>query len=61
MTSRLAEKKLEGNLKGEGMVQGGIIIFGKDGKARFAYEEETGKDLPVNDILAAVRAVDAET
>ena len=61
MTSRLAEKKLEGNLKGEGMVQGGIIIFGKDGKARFAYEEETGKDLPVNDILAAVRAVDAES
>lgn len=60
MNSRLAEKKLEGNLIGEGMVQGGIIIFGTDGKARYAYEEETGKDLPVDDILAAVRAVEEE-
>lgn len=42
------------------MVQGGIVIFGTDGKARYAYEEETGKDLPVDDILAAVRAVEEE-
>lgn len=61
MTARLGEKNLEGNLKGEGMVQGGVIIYGKDGKAKYAYEEETGKDLPVDDILAAVKAVEEET
>ena len=61
MTARLGEKKLEGNLIGEGMVQGGVIIYGKDGKAKYAYEEETGKDLPVDDILAAVKAVEEET
>jgi hypothetical protein len=57
MTARLSEKGLEGNLKGEGMVQGGIIIFGKDGNAKFTYREETGSPLPVDDILAAIEAV----
>ena len=57
MTARLAEKGLEGNLKGEGMVQGGIIIFDKDGKAQYAYKEETGSPLPIDDILVAVGAV----
>ena len=57
MTARLSEKGLEGNLKGEGMVQGGIIIFGNDGKAKFAYEEETGSPLPIDDIVNAIEAV----
>ena len=60
MTARLAEKGLEGNLKGEGMVQGGIIIFDKDGKAQYAYKEETGSPLPIDDILVAVEAVKSE-
>lgn len=57
MNKRLKAKNLEGNMKGEGLVQGGIIIFGKDGKAKYCYEEETGSEVPVNDILAAVYAV----
>jgi len=57
MTKRLAEKGMSGNMKGEGIVQGGIVIFGKDGKAKYAYEEETGKEIPVDDILSAVNAV----
>lgn len=57
MNQRLNEKGLEGNLKGEGMVQGGIVILGKDGKAKFAYREETGKEIPVDDILAAIQSV----
>lgn len=58
--SRLKEKDLEGNMKGEGLVQGGVIIFGKDGKAKYAYEEVTGSELPVDDISAAIRAVREE-
>lgn len=57
MTARLDKKGLEGNLKGEGMIQGGIIIFGKNGKARFSYQEETGSPLPIDDIMAAVAEV----
>ncbi len=57
MTARLNEKGLSGNLKGEGLVQGGIIVFGRDGKAKFAYREETGKEVPIHDIISAVNAV----
>jgi hypothetical protein len=57
MTARLNKKGLEGNLKGEGILQGGIVIFGKDGEAKFAYKEETGTPLPVDEIKAAIEAV----
>ena len=55
--SRLKEKKIEGNLVGEGVKQGGVIVFGKDGTPKYAYYEKTGKELPVEDILAAIQAV----
>ncbi len=57
MTARLKDKGLEGNLKGEGIVQGGIVIFGKNGEPKYAYEEETGSPLPMDEIKAAVEAV----
>jgi len=57
---RLKEKKISGNLTGEGLIQGGIIIFDKNGKARYAYREETGFEVPINDIIAAVREVNTE-
>ena len=56
---RLAKKNISGNLKGEGLVQGGIILFDKTG-ARYAYREDTGAEVPVDDIIAAVRHIRAE-
>ena len=50
-------KKISGNLKGEGLIQGGIIIFDKHGKARYAYIEQTGSEIPIDDIIRAVRMV----
>ncbi len=53
-------KKIAGNLKGEGLIQGGIIIFDKTGKARYAYREETGSEVPIDDIISAVKIVRGE-
>lgn len=54
---RMKSKNIEGNMKGEGLRQGGVIIFDKNGVPKFAYEEITGQELPVEDIAAAVKAV----
>ena len=37
-----------------------IVVFDKEGKARFAYEEEVGKELVIEDIVAALKAVQAD-
>ena len=55
LSERLQSKNITGNMKGEGLVQGGIIIFDKAGVA--AYREETGSEIPIRDILLAIRAV----
>jgi len=57
---RLSKKNISGNMTGEGLTQGGIIIFDKNGKARYAYREETGSEVPINDIIAAVKMAKAE-
>jgi hypothetical protein len=51
---RITNKKIDGNMKGEGLVQGGIIFFGKDGNAKYVYEEDTGSDLPVADFISVL-------
>ena len=55
--SRTKERNIEGNLVGEGLVKGGVIIFSKDGTPKYAYREVVGQELPVETILAAVHAV----
>jgi hypothetical protein len=57
LSGRLQSKNITGNMKGEGLVQGGIILFDKAGVARYAYREETGSEIPIRDILLAIRAV----
>ncbi|KAL7484051.1 hypothetical protein ACHAW6_009696 [Cyclotella cf. meneghiniana] len=57
MNNRLKEKKLEGNFTGEGMIQGGLVVFDREGKVRYAYEENTGTPLDIEDILAALKAI----
>jgi AhpC/TSA antioxidant enzyme len=44
-------------IMGEGIVQGGIIIFDANGKPACMYPEETGVDLRIGDIAAALAAV----
>ena len=55
MSKRIGEKKLDGNFAGEGMIQGGLIVFDKEGNARYAYEEIIGDELNIDDIIAALQ------
>jgi hypothetical protein len=60
MNQRLSKKNITGTLKGEGLTTGGIIIFGTDGTAKYAYKEVTGYELDMDDVYAAVQAVREE-
>mgnify|MGYP002785432573 CR=1 FL=1 len=58
---RISSKGIQWNLKGEGIVKGGLIIFDAKGVPRYAYKEETGVDLPVQDIVKALEAIRTES
>lgn len=57
LSTRMKAKSIDGNLIGEGSVKGGVILFDKRGKVKYAYQEETGTELPVDDIGAAAIAI----
>lgn len=60
MTERIGKKKLKGNMVGEGTVQGGIVIFDKNGKARYAYEEEIGSEFNMKDIVESLKVLQSD-
>ena len=53
--ARLKEKEVEGNMVGEGLVLGGVLVVNKDGDVLFSYREETGQAVPVTDIQQALK------
>lgn len=57
---RLESKNIQGNYKGEGLTQGGVILFDKHGQVRATYLEKTAHELPIDDILAAAQALREE-
>jgi len=54
MPARHKAKNVEGNLVGEGLVQGGIIVVGPDGKVVYTYLEKSGSPLPLEEIRTAI-------
>eukprot|EP01035_Chromulina_nebulosa_P020928 gene20928-27126_t len=54
MVNRLKEKNVTGNLVGEGLVKGGVLIVSKDQGVIYAYDEITGSDLPYDEIKSAI-------
>jgi len=61
LTKRLKDKKdLEGNLVGEGMIKGGVFVLNPDGEVVYAYEENTGDPIVLEDIQAAMDSMRAE-
>jgi hypothetical protein len=56
--TRIKEKGLEGNFRGEGLVLGGIVVIDTaKSVVKFTYCEETGKEIPRDEIAAAVRGI----
>lgn len=58
---RISSKGISWNLKGEGLIKGGLIIFDRKGIPKYAYKETMGEDLPVQEIVLAVQAMRRET
>ena len=57
LSKRMRDKGIEGNYVGEGMKTGGIIIFDNNMKPKYMYKEVPGRELEINDIVAAVNSV----
>jgi AhpC/TSA antioxidant enzyme len=61
MVARFEEKGLSGNLKGEGLVLGGVVVFDAKGQPRYAYKEEDSKQvIPIDDVVSALNALRKE-
>jgi len=57
MGKRQSDKGIEGNLKGEGIVQGGIMVFNANGELTYVYKEMSGYEIPSDDIKAALDGI----
>jgi hypothetical protein len=57
MNKRLAEKGVDGNLKGEGLIKGGILIIDPAQGVVYRHEEQTGFVMPYDEIIAAAEAL----
>lgn len=55
LSERLKSKGgIEGNLVGEGLTLGGITVISPTGEELYTYREETGKEIPRDEIAAAL-------
>jgi len=55
---RIKAKKLEGNYTGEGRTLGGIMVYSPDQGVVYTYKENTGAEIPTDEIIAAAKKVD---
>lgn len=53
---RIKAKGLDGNMRGEGLVLGGIFVISPKKKSVTTFPESTGKEIPSDEIEAAVKA-----
>lgn len=52
--TRLKEKKIDGNMVGEGLIQGGVLLISPTEGVVYSYNEATGYELPLFEISEAI-------
>ena len=52
---RIKEKNLDGNMRGEGLVLGGIFVINSKKQTVEVFPESTGKEIPADDIAEAAK------
>ena len=52
---RLSGKDIKGNLKGEGIVLGGVFLISPEKGIMYTYQEKPAQEMPVTDIEAALQ------
>lgn len=57
MNNRLNQKGIAGNLKGEGLLKGGMLLITPEQGVVYRHEEQTGSEMPYDEIMAAVDSV----
>ena len=55
---RMKSKGIEGNMVGEGLLLGGVLVVDRDGRVTYSYPETTGEPAPVDAVDEALDALD---
>lgn len=55
LESRLKSKGVDGNLKGEGLLKGGLLIISPEEGIVYAHHEQTGSEMPYEEIGNAIK------
>ena len=57
LNQRLKEKHIDGNLKGEGLLKGGLLIISPKDGIVYRHEEATGTEMPYDEIEEVLRSL----
>jgi hypothetical protein len=55
---RMKSKGIEGNMVGEGLLLGGVLVVDRDGRVTYSYPETAGEPAPVDAVDEALDALD---
>ena len=58
MSGRVKEKGVDGNLKGEGFLKGGLLIITPEEGVVYRHEEETGFGMPYEEIEKVLQGLE---
>jgi len=63
MSERLSQKGVEGNMQGDGLTKGGVLVIAPDSGIRHVFYEDPGNGMPqaeLNAIIAAAKTIGSE-